>query len=210
MDIIIRTNQRRGLSTQCVWDRARSVIGGIRAGELKRDHVAVCAYLQDSVCQKVFYDFVRNNCFLYFEHALKNREPRDIIPHLRKWGWEVTIKAACGVIRAMARKSIVPLPTWYDDLAIFSNVAHSYVPRRLFQVEPPVHTKLYTLAMAYRLPRASLGVQAALRSLVCDLKREDTFPGISSLRIANGHLDDGEMLEGMLEYLRPWALGDYA
>jgi hypothetical protein len=221
MDLTLRKNLQRYRATQDAWDHARVIKQAIRIGELDADRVALCAYLGDLSCKNVFFNFIRNNCFLYFEHALKNREPRDIIPHVRKWGGEATIKAACGAIKALARSEKPHLNLHGGPLSLFAMYAHTHVPRRPFGLPGSpqwknttveiVETKIRTVALAHRSLHSGRAFFAAraFKSLRWDITNAAAFPGIRAMIVANGHLDDDKMLTGMLEYIKPWALGEY-
>ena len=209
MDATEKRLYRRYITTRDSEDHARLISHAMRAGHIDRDKVALCAYLNDPMAQGLFFSFVRTNCFLYFDHALKNIEPADTFPHLNKWGQEATIKAGCGVIRALARKVYETNPPWFDDIGLFANSSHTYKsPRR-----PTERTGLSLLAAKYRFaPAFGLTTVAsrAFNSLLQCLSRGFSNPGIGSCRIANGFLDDSQMWPSMLEYIKPWALGEYA
>jgi hypothetical protein len=181
----------------------------IRAGELNSDHVALCAYLKDPACENVFFSFVRNNRFFYFKHALENQEPADIIPNIRRWGTEATILAGCGVIRALARKNYLRRPRWYNDVEVFVKAASEYEPKtrgRGFNNAVPLLAQKYRFSSQFGL---STPASRAFGSLIGELMHGMRWPGIDSCRIANGFLDDGAMLDGMIEYIKPWALGEF-
>jgi hypothetical protein len=186
----------------------------MRAKHIDEDKVALLAYLKDPVAQGLFFSFVRTGCFLYFDHALGNREPADTFGHIRKWGDVVTIKAGCGVIKALARKFYKIEPAWVKDVDFFANNAHLYKPHRHGRYGSRVWSKeesgLGAAANTYkrRFKRLSPAT-SAFSSLIFYLSRGYPNPGIDVLRIGNGHLDDSTMWLSMVEYLKPWALGEY-
>ena len=222
MDATEKRLYRRYLTSQDSEDHAALISHAMRAGHIKEDRVALCAYLKDPVCAGLFFDFVRTGCFLYFDHAMGNREPADVFPHIRKWGTEATIRMGCGVIKALAKRNYKKEPKWICDIDAFANIAHTYrrFPRiantldELNERRSQWNKESIGIAAFARDYKVKFGLitsaARAFNSLLTALKNGWPYPGLGPLRIANGFLDDSAMWSAMVEYIKPWALGEYA
>lgn len=211
-----RATLRRYLTTHDTWDYARALNTAIRHGQLKRDDIALCAYLGEPTCKKVFFNNFLANTFYYFSHSLRLDEPLFIIQNLRKWGNRATITATCGVIRYLSgvtyMKGIAPI--WFPLLEQIENLAHTYKRRNAFAISNDTSAigELRKFIEVQRYPSMDVNTlpRRILESLFVSIRWGRPWPGISSLRIANGYMDDEMLVQAMLAGIRPWAMGEYA
>jgi len=206
MDERSRKDWNRYIRDGDPYAHARVIKRAMQSKHLNVDRLALCAYLKDPACELLFSDFVRAGCFLYFEHAMKNYEPKDIIPHIRKWGTEATILAACGVIKCnLTSKST----EWSANINKMAKFAHTYkIAKPFFPKQPSLIGELVSEELP--IPRRfSLLEKRLIRTLTQEILWGIRIPGISTLKVANAELDDDKLMRDMLFYIKPWALKEY-
>lgn len=210
MDATLRQSFRHYLTTHDSYDYARFLVNNIRAGRLLQDNVALCAYLGDEKSRLVFPGAFMANTFYYFSHSLRVDEPKHIITNLRKWGHRATLTATCGVIKYLCSITYMRGPAWLSTLDEIYKRADQYKPRNLFKTEKPDGLRGYLLDNL-EYPRGISTLPLRLfENLFGSIRWGRKYPGVSTLTIANGHMDDYQLYSSMLSGVRSWALGEYA
>lgn len=211
-----RATLRRYLATHDTWDYARALNTAIRHGQLNRDNIALCAYLGEPACKKVFFNNFLANTFYYFSHSLRLDEPLFIIQNLRKWGNRATITATCGVIRYLSGVTYMrnTQPTWFPLLEEIERLAHTYKRRNAFATSNDLDAigalRKFVEGQSYPSVGINTLPRRILESLFTAIRWGRPWPGVSSLRIANGFMDDEKLTQSMLAGVKHWAMGEYA